>query len=172
MIDLLMSMLRSSKQNERYYKKLGLKIGRYCEILNGWNFGSEPYLIALGDYVRVAAGVRFITHDGGVWVLRHRYPSLKDVDLLKPIRVGNNVHIGMNAIIMPGVTIGDNCIIGCSAVVTHDVPDDSVAVGIPARVIENIDEYREKNERLFLHTKGMSGEEKRKTVERAMATGH
>ena len=60
------------------------------------------------------------------------------------IRVGNNTHIGWNAIIMPGVTIGSNCIIGCGAVVTKDIPDNSVAAGVPARVIETIDEYYEK----------------------------
>lgn len=169
MRDMLMSMLRSSKQNEKHYKKLGLTIGEHCEILNGWNFGSEPYLITLGDYVRVAAGVRFITHDGGVWVFRHLHQSLKDIDLVKPIHVGSNVHIGMNAIIMPGITIGDNCIIGCSAVVTHDIPDNSIAVGVPARVIENIDEYRRKNEHLFLHTKDMEPSEKRKFVEAAVS---
>ena len=45
---------------------------------------------------------------------------------------------------MPGVTIGSNCIIGCGAVVTKDIPDNSVAAGVPARVIETIDEYYEK----------------------------
>lgn len=169
MFDLIMRLLRSSKQNESYFKKRGLQIGHSCEILNGWNFGSEPYLISLGDYVRVASGVRFITHDGGVWVLRHLYETMHDIDLMKPIHVGNNVHIGMNAVIMPGVTIGNNCIIGCSAVVTHDVPDNSIAVGVPARVIETVDEYREKNEQLFLHTKNLNAKEKRQVLEKKFA---
>ena len=52
-----------------------------------------------------------------------------------PVIIGNNVWIGGGAIICPGVTIGDRCVIGAGSVVTKDVPDDSVAVGNPARVI-------------------------------------
>ena len=85
-----------------------------------------------------------------------------DVDSFGKIRIGNNVHIGTNAIIMPGVRIGNNCIIGCGAIVTKDVPDNSVAAGIPARVIETLDEYIKKNKSKFVHTKGMGNEEKRK----------
>ena len=42
---------------------------------------------------------------------------------------------------MPGVTIGSNCVIGCGAVVTHDIPDNSIAAGVPAKVIKSLDEY-------------------------------
>lgn len=107
-------------------------------------FGSEPYLIELGDNVRITNGVRFVTHDGGLWVLRNLGKIDISVGKFGKIKVGSNTHIGWNAIIMPGVTIGSNCIIGCGAVVTKDIPDNSVAVGVPARVIETIDEYYEK----------------------------
>lgn len=66
---------------------------------------------------------------------------------------------------MLGVTIGDNVIVGCAAVVTKDVPDNSVVVGVPARVIESIDEYFAKNECNILFTKSLSYEEKRKQIE-------
>lgn len=66
MFNNLLTVLRLSKSIAEHLRKQGLKIGKHCEIYNGWNFGSEPYLITLGDYVRVASGVRFITHDGGV----------------------------------------------------------------------------------------------------------
>lgn len=56
------------------------------------------------------------------------------------IEIGDNVHIGWNTIIMPNVSIGNNCVIGAGAVVTKSIPDNSVAVGVPARVIESIDE--------------------------------
>lgn len=53
-----------------YYRNLGASIGERCEIRGGVNFGSEPYLIKIGDHVRINAGVQLITHDGGTWVLR------------------------------------------------------------------------------------------------------
>lgn len=144
-------------------RKTGMVIGNGCEIYSTASFGSEPYLIHLGDCVRINQGVHFVTHDGGVWVLRNLegFDEFKDVDLFGEITVGNNVHIGTNAIIMPGVTIGDNVIIGCAAVVCHDIPNNSVAVGIPARVIKTVDEYMTKNKEKLVHTKAMTYEEKK-----------
>jgi acetyltransferase-like isoleucine patch superfamily enzyme len=54
----------------------------------------------------------------------------------KPIEIGNNVWIGMHAVITAGVTIGDNVIIGANSVVTKDIPSDSIAAGNPCRVIK------------------------------------
>lgn len=54
-----------------------------------------------------------------------------------PIRIGNHVWIGMNSIILKGVNIGDGAVIGAGSIVTHDVPDRSLAVGVPARVIRH-----------------------------------
>ncbi|MDM1522308.1 acyltransferase [Empedobacter sp. 225-1] len=56
-----------------------------------------------------------------------------------PIRIGNNVWIGANCVILPGVQIGDNAIIGAGSVVTKNIPNNSVAVGNPCKVIRNID---------------------------------
>ena len=144
-----------------YWVKKGLKCGEGCEIYEMASFGTEPYLVKLGNKVRVNKGVHFITHDGGVWVLRNSIPELKDIDLFGSIEVGNNVHIGNNYIIMPGVTIGNNCIIGCGAIVTKDIPDNSIAVGIPARVIETLEEYYDKHKNEFVKTKFLTNEEKR-----------
>ena len=153
----------------QYWRSQGVQIGENCAIDYSASFGSEPYLISLGNHVRVNQGVQFITHDGGVWVLRELKEEYKDIDLFGRISVGNNVHIGTNTIIMPGVHIGSNCIIGCGAIVTRDVPDNSVAVGVPARVIESIGEYEAKNEARFMHIKGMTREEKRKILMDNMA---
>ena len=150
-----------------YWKRKGLHIGKECEIYFSASFGSEPYLIQLGDHVRVNSGVVFVTHDGGCWVLR-RYLNIIDaekLDLFGKIKVGNNVHIGTNAIIMPGVEIGNNCIIGCGAVVTKDIPDNSVVVGVPARVIEKIDDYYLKHKNDFEFTKYMNAKQKREYLQ-------
>lgn len=147
----------------KYWRSKGAQIGQRCEIYSSASFGSEPYLVKLGDHVRVNTGVQLITHEGGLWVLREN-PSIANasqIDIFRPIVIGNNVHIGTNAMIMPGVHIGDNCVIGCGAIVTKDVPDNSIAVGVPARVIESIDDFYDKHREEFVYTKGMSPSEKR-----------
>ena len=58
----------------------------------------------------------------------------------QPVRIGNDCWIGANVVICPGVTVGDRCVIGAGSVVTRDIPDDSIAVGVPARVLRNITE--------------------------------
>jgi len=158
----ILSIYEKRRNPIRYWRKKGTQIGENCEIYSSAEFGSEPYLISLGNHVRVNAGVIFVTHDGGVWVLRDLKEEYKDNDIFGRITVGDNVHIGTNAIIMPGVQIGSNCIIGCGAIVTKDIPDNSIAVGVPARVIKSIDVYEQKHKDHFMHTKLLSAEEKRK----------
>lgn len=62
----------------------------------------------------------------------------KGLEYAKPIKVGSNVWIGGNVIVLPGVTIGNNVVIGAGSVVTKDVPDNSVAVGNPCKIIRKI----------------------------------
>lgn len=140
----------------------GVVIGANCTINKDVNFGTEPYLVTIGDNVRVTTGVKLITHDGGLWVPRRLGYIDERADRFGRIIIGSNVNIGWNAIIMPGVTIGDNCIIGAGAVVTKDVPPNSVAIGVPARVFETVEEYAEKNKDRVVMTKGMTHEEKKK----------
>lgn len=121
-----------------YAKKIGVKVGKGCRLINV-SFSTEPYLISLGDRVS-ATGVHFETHDGGVWVLREDYPN---IDRIKPIIVGNNVFIGYKTLILPGVTIGDNVVIGAYSVVTNTIPSNCVAAGVPARPIKSLDSYKE-----------------------------
>lgn len=118
----------------------GLRCGANCSATGKIDFGSEPYLITLGDNVRMSGDVRFVTHDGGSWVFR-RSGKYKDVVHFGKIVVGNNCFIGTRAIIMPGITIGDNCVIGAGAIVTKNIPSNSVAVGIPAKIVMTTEEY-------------------------------
>lgn len=101
-------------------------------------FGSEPWLITLGDNVHIVSGTNFVNHDGGVLILRHKHPKL---EITKPIEVGNNVYFGMNTTIMPGVKVGDNVIIGACSLVNKDIPSNSVYAGMPAKFIKTIDDY-------------------------------
>ena len=139
-----------------------------CRILNEplETFGSEPYLVKLGHHVIITGGVSFITHDGGMWVLRDR-EQFKNLEVFGPINVGNNVFIGNNVIILPGVTIGDNVVVGAGAIVTKDVPSNSIVAGIPARVVKTTDEYADKAIASYgaLETRGMNSQEKKKRLQ-------
>lgn len=141
---------------EAHARALGVRLGSGCRLIE-CEYSSEPYLIKMGDRVS-ATKVRFETHDGGVWVLRG---EMRDVDVVRPICIGNNVFIGYEAVIMPGVTIGNNVVIGARAVVTKDIPDNCVAVGVPARVIKNVDEYKSAIATKAESTKQLSSDEKR-----------
>lgn len=162
--------LMNNSQYISYLKNKGVRIGKECEIYKSANFGSEPYLISLGNHVRINDGVNLITHDGGMWVLRSSYSGYgdkyKNADKFGKIIIGNNVHIGTNATIMPGVTIGDNCIVACNAVVTHDVPAKTIVGGVPAKRIESIEEYERKNRDEIVNTKHLDCEEKKYFLER------
>ena len=120
-------------------------------------FGSEPWCITLGNHVHITDEVKFITHDGGTLIYRHLVP---DLEITKPITVGDYVYFGTRSMIMPGVNIGNNCIIAAGAIVTHDVPDNSVVAGVPARVIKTSDEYFDKIKQNSLHLGHLVYEEK------------
>lgn len=141
----------------------GLTIGEDCYIHSRVDFGSEPYLIKIGNHVRITEGVRFVTHDGGVWVFR-KEQELQNADVIGPIVVGDNVHIGVNSIIMPNVHVGDNVVIGAGSVVTKDVPTNCIVAGVPAKVIKTLDEYREKVKKNCLNTHSLSKAEKKNTL--------
>jgi len=162
-----MSLLSRGLKNLRWRRSpvisaraAGVRVGSDCRFIatSASTFGSEPYLISLGDHVTITEGVRFVTHDGGVWVLRSEHPSL---DVIAPIKVGNNVFIGLGSVILPGVTIGDNVVIGAGSVVNTSIPSDSVAAGVPARVIRGIDSYEAASVEKGMNTKGLAPAEKR-----------
>ena len=172
MIKALVERLKKWRNPVKYWREKGLTIGEGCEVYSSAHFGSEPYLVTIGNNVRINSNVSFVTHDGGVWVLRHLKEEYKDIDLFAPIQVKDNVHIGTGVIVMPGVTIGSNCIIGCGAIVTKSIPDNSIAVGVPARVIETIDEYEKKHIGDFHHTKALSGHKKKEYLLREFKKGN
>jgi acetyltransferase-like isoleucine patch superfamily enzyme len=127
----------------RSYVKAGLKIGRGVRVIGRPDFGSEPYLIEIGDHVTISSNVTFITHDGGTWVFRHLPPYL-GLQRFGRIVIGDNCFIGDGAIIMPDVSIGPNSVVGAGAVVTRSVSANSVVAGVPARRICSYEEYVER----------------------------
>lgn len=146
-------------------RDLGVVVGAGCRFLGASTstFGSEPYLISMGDHVTITGEVRFVTHDGGVWVLRDRHP---DLDVVAPISIGSNVFIGLRATILPGVTIGNNVVVAAGSVVTRSFGDDVIIGGVPARVIRSLDEYEAASVATGIRVKGLDPVQKRAALTR------
>lgn len=109
----------------------------------GNNFYSNHNLIILdgaevefGDNVFIAPNCGFYTAGHPINIKERN----EGIEYAKPIKVGNNVWIGGNVIVLPGVTIGDNVTIGAGSVVTKDIPSNVIAYGNPARVMKKIEE--------------------------------
>ena len=156
---------RNYKSKIEYLREKGTVIGDNTKLNCGVSaFGTEPYLITVGDKCLFASGLRIFTHDGGVTVLNNLgYFNGEKMDRIAPVKIGDNVYTGTNVMIMPGVTIGNNVIIGAGAIVSRNIPDNCVAVGIPAKPIKTIDEYYEaaKGKNVFYPTVGMNATDKR-----------
>ncbi len=146
-----------------FARRRGVEVGEGCRFYatTPETFGSEPFLIRLGNYVTVAGGVQFVTHDGAVWAFRKEDP---DIDVFGPITVGDYAFIGLRAIILPGVNIGEYAVVGVGAVVTKDVEPRTVVAGVPARKICTLEEYHAKIESKAMHIHNLSPEEKVKVL--------
>lgn len=152
-------------QDLETYKKKGMKVGKGCDFVSpGPNFGSEPYLIEIGNNTTVSFDVAFVTHDAGTRVLRNLATNEKEKQtvIYGKIIVGNNCFIGCRTTILPGVKIGDNTIIGAGSLVNRDIPANSVAAGVPCKVICSLEEYKEKHQDDFLYMVNLPYEEKKK----------
>ncbi|MBQ4282823.1 MAG: acyltransferase [Lachnospira sp.] len=112
------------------------------------NLPTDTELIYIGNNVNVASDVVFVNHDIIGGMLNRKFQTKEFGYYKDKIVIGSNVAIGTNVIILPGVTIGDNVIIGAGAIVSKDLPSDSVCGGVPARVISSFDEFVEKRRML------------------------
>ena len=123
-----------------YARKLGVQLGDDVTFygMKPSMFGSEPWLVRIGSGSHITSGCQFVTHDGGTLVLRWRDANL---EITAPISLGSRVYLGLNTIVLPGVTIGDDVVVGAGSVVARDLPSGCVAAGVPARVIKDIDAY-------------------------------
>ncbi|CAK7025510.1 MAG: 2,3,4,5-tetrahydropyridine-2,6-dicarboxylate N-acetyltransferase [Parabacteroides sp.] len=127
----------------RIYLKY-LKKRFYLNFKHGKRFRSNsgidtlfPELIEIGDDFISAPGSRILSHDASLMLFSNEIRANRTI-------IGNNVFLGVNSVIMPGVKISDRVIVGAGAIVTKDIPGNSVVGGNPARVLCTVDEYLEK----------------------------
>lgn len=145
---------RFPKTNESFIgslRKSGVYIGKGTVFFSpGTNYVDQGkgFLIRIGDYCKITAGVMILAHDYGRSVIRIKYGE--NVAGSSPVTIGSNVFIGVNSVILKGTIIGDNCIIGAGSVVSGKYHSDSVIAGNPARVICSLEEYYKKRKSAVL----------------------
>ena len=121
-----------------FYRATGMKIGKGSKIAATVDIDqSAPELITIGKNVWVTRGVMILCHQRDLNEYEVGKPVMDCPLLYKPVQIKDGAHIGIGAIIMPGVTIGKGAVIGAGSVVTRDIPDYCVAVGSPAKVIKS-----------------------------------
>jgi acetyltransferase-like isoleucine patch superfamily enzyme len=129
-----------TKSELEYAKYKGVNFGANCKIFTK-SFGSEPWMITIGNKVTITSGVKLLTHDGSTWLFEdekgRRYKYNKIV-------IGNNVFVGVGSIIMPGVKIDDNVIVAAGSVVTKSIPGGVIVGGNPAKIIGDYSYYKKR----------------------------
>lgn len=108
---------------------------------------TEPNKIFIGEGTVIAKGSILLTHDFsiecGLIAIGQTKPDY-EVQFLKEIHIGRDCFIGARSFILPGTTIGNNCIIGSGSVVSGKIPDNSIYAGNPARFLAHTDEWARK----------------------------
>lgn len=145
---------------EKRARMAGVNMGK-DNFIAGDFWGSEPYLITIGNHCQITRGVKMHTHGGG-GAVRKKYPKF---DCFGKIVLGDYVYLGNDVTIMPGVSIGNNVLVAACSVVTKSVPSNVVIGGNPARIICTIEDYIERNLKYNLNSKGMSAKEKIKLLQ-------
>ena len=135
-----------------FLRDLGVKIplnyreGGYGFIHPSVQFdGNDFSLISVGKNTTISANVVILSHDYSITKALKSIGEDIEARFLKPVSIGENTFVGMNTIILPGKTIGNNVIIGAGSVITKDVPDNVVIGGNPAKVICSTHEWAKKH---------------------------
>lgn len=147
----------------RSLRRRGVRIGDGCLVFTT-GFPTEPYLVEIGEHCAISRGTEFITHDATGWL----FDDQPDMDVFGPIRVGRYVYFGTNCTVLPGSVIGDFCVIGSGAVVRGTIPDNSVVMGNPAKVVMKTSLLKQVlvNHKNRLDTRHLDPEAKEKVLRR------
>jgi acetyltransferase-like isoleucine patch superfamily enzyme len=161
------SVVRLHRDPVRYFRAQGAEIGEDVEIFgaNLFTFGSEPYLVSIGNGVTISHGVDFITHDGGMRVARDEFPGAY---LYGRIHVADRCFIGAHCVLLPGAKVGAGSVIGACSLVTGEIPPGVVAVGAPARPVKAAADYVRDKKHLWVDTTGLTPAKKRDLLSRRL----
>lgn len=138
--EIMKNILGKTKENFWIEPNFFCDYGYNIEV--GENFYSNHNLVILdgnkvifGDNVFIGPNCSFYTAGHPI----NKEERNIGLEYAKPIKVGNNVWFGGNVVVLPGVKIGDNCVIGAGAIVNKNIPSNVIAVGNPCKVIKNIE---------------------------------
>lgn len=140
--NMIKHLLGMDKNSIEALRSRGVRIGKNCSINTDYIDYGHGFLVSIGDNVTIAVNAMILTHDAST------KPFL-GYSKIGSVSIGNDVFIGGGCIILPGVTIGNNVIVGAGSVVNRCIPDNSVVVGNPGRVIGTTSDYLEKNRELM-----------------------
>lgn len=167
-LSLAVNTARLHRDPVRYFRSRGVEIGEGVEIFgaNLFTFGSEPYLVSIGNQVTISHNVDFITHDGGLRIARDKYPNAY---LYGRIQVADQCFLGAHCILLPGAKIGAGSAIGSGSIVTGEIPSGVVAIGVPAKPVKSVEEYIQEKRHLWVDTRGLTPDAKRELLRRRLA---
>ena len=135
----------SSERYIKYLRKHGIKIGQGCifrDVKTSRIDITRPSLVEIGNNVDMNHNFQIMTHDWASGVFRNVFHNI--LPSSGKVKIGNNIYFGTDVIVLKGVTIGNNCVIAAGSIITKDIPANSVAAGVPAKVIYTLEEYYEK----------------------------
>jgi maltose O-acetyltransferase len=135
----------SSDAYIKYLRSKHIRIGEGCYIFspNHVSIDTErPHMLHIGDYCKITSGVKIMTHDYSRSVLCNL--DYGNVGEAGKTVIGNNCFLGLNALILMGTKIGDNCIVGAGSVCCGTYPSNSVIAGNPAKVICTLEDFHKK----------------------------
>ena len=141
LLRIIRNLMGSNQLTISEFRERGIKIGNNCHIYTNAIDLDHGYLIEIGNDVTISHA-EIQAHDGST-------KKMLGYSKVGRVVIGNNVFIGTKAIILPGVRIGSNVVVGAGAVVSQDIPDNSICAGNPAKVIGTYNDFRRKNEELF-----------------------
>lgn len=153
-----MNIKKMSLEEYKQYvwKKQGMNIGENVHIYSDI-ISKEPYMISIGSNTTISGDVTLITHDNSISKYLPQY-----TDRFGKISIGENCFIGMRSIILPGVTLADNTIVGAGTVVTKSITQSGCVLGgDPARVIGKIEDLKKNDLKRGYNIRNLSLEEKR-----------
>ncbi len=138
----LIYRLRGEVSTEELVRR-GMTVGSNFKRLNNVLIDdSHAWLIEIGDNVTLAPRVHILAHDAST-------KQFLDYTKIGRVTIGDNVFVGAETVILPGVNIGNNVVIGANSTVTRDIPDNSVYAGSPARLLCSLEDYLNKQKELM-----------------------